>query len=140
MGMLERINSEIAKIESSGMTVLYACESGSRAWGFESRDSDYDVRFIYAHPEDFYLSVFDSKDTMNFPVDDLLDLDGWDVKKALSLFSNNNMSIFEWINSPIVYHERFDFCQKMRALQSDVFVPAKSFWHYLGTAKSTWKK
>jgi uncharacterized protein len=140
MEILERIKNEIAKIEATGIEVLYACESGSRAWGFESMDSDFDVRFIYAQPQEKYLSVFDFKDTMSFPIDDLLDLDGWDLKKSLRLFSGNNMSVFEWVNSPIVYHERQDFRQELKPLEDLVFSPTKAVGHYLGTAKSTWNK
>ena len=117
--MLERIKEEIYKIESTGIKVLYACESGSRAWGFESKDSDFDVRFIYALPREKYLTVYDFKDTMDFPIDDLLDLNGWDIKKALRLFSGNNMSVYEWLNSPIVYHERDGFAEEIRKVQQD---------------------
>ena len=138
--MLERIKEEIYKIESTGIKVLYACESGSRAWGFESKDSDFDVRFIYALPREKYLTVYDFKDTMDFPIDDLLDLNGWDIKKALRLFSGNNMSVYEWLNSPIVYHERDGFAEEIRKVQQDFFNPSRAIGHYLGTAKSTWNK
>lgn len=138
--MLQRIEEEIAKIESTGIKVLYACESGSRAWGFESKDSDYDVRFIYALPREKYLTVYDCKDTMDFPIDDLLDLNGWDIKKTLRLFSGNNMTAFEWINSPIVYHDKTGFAKAVREIQQDFFNPHKAIGHYLGTARSTWNK
>lgn len=138
--MLERIKEEIKKIESTGIKVLYACESGSRAWGFESKDSDYDVRFIYSLPREKYLTVYDFKDTMDFPIDDLLDLNGWDIKKALRLFSGNNMSVFEWLNSPIIYHGKEGFAEEIRKIQPDFFNTSKAVGHYLGTARSTWNK
>ncbi|MCM8535855.1 MAG: nucleotidyltransferase domain-containing protein [Lentisphaeraceae bacterium] len=138
--MTERIQLEIQKLEAEGFKVLYTCESGSRAWGFESKDSDFDVRFIYAQPQESYLTVFDFKDTKDYPIDDLLDLNGWDLKKALRLLSNNNMSIAEWINSPIVYYEKEEFSKTLKELQEKVFCPSKALGHYLGTARSTWSK
>lgn len=72
------------------MRILYACESGSRAWGFPSKDSDYDVRFIYVRPVDWYLSIFDKRDVIEYPISDMLDINGWDLKKALNLFRKSN--------------------------------------------------
>lgn len=81
--------------EKERIKILYAVESGSRGWGFESKDSDYDVRFIYAHPPDSYLSINGKKDNIEHPVSTLLDVSGWDIKKALKLFKNSNPPLYE---------------------------------------------
>jgi uncharacterized protein len=84
--MRETIISELIEIEKKyQVKILMATESGSRAWGFPSTDSDFDVRFIYVHEKDWYLSVFEEKDTIDIPVDEVLDINGWDIKKALQI-------------------------------------------------------
>lgn len=89
-----------------GVTILYAAESGSRAWGFASPDSDYDVRFIYAHERDWYTSLHEARDVIERPLDDkLVDLVGWDVRKALRLLLKSNPPLYEWLVSPIVYRD-----------------------------------
>ncbi|MEJ7666585.1 MAG: nucleotidyltransferase domain-containing protein [Hymenobacter sp.] len=104
--MITRISAALATLEAEhGIRILYACESGSRAWGFPSPDSDYDVRFIYCHPPDWYLTLDEGPDTLNFPVDDELDLAGWELRKALRLLRGSNAALFEWLQSPVVYHE-----------------------------------
>jgi predicted nucleotidyltransferase len=81
--------------EEEGVRIIYACESGSRAWRFASEDSDYDVRFIYIRPLDWYLSVDDRKDIIEVPIDDNLDINGWDLRKSLSLIRKSNSVILE---------------------------------------------
>ena len=81
--MHDRIDAALTQIETDHQVrILYACESGSRAWGFASTDSDYDVRFIYVHPRDGYLSVFQGRDVIELPIDNVLDINGWDLRKA----------------------------------------------------------
>ncbi len=108
----ESIRKEIlhrlqAAEQEHGVRILYACESGSRAWGFASPDSDYDVRFIYARPTDWYLSfdVESRRDVIEYPIVDEIDLSGWDIRKALYLFSRTNGALLEWLVSPIRYVE-----------------------------------
>ena len=112
--------------------ILYAVESGSRAWGFPSPDSDYDVRFIYCRPRDHYLSIdLDRKpDVIEYPVDDDLDMSGWDVRKALQLFEKSNPALVEWLSSPIRYEERGAFAAKARRLLPDIYRPASGVHHY----------
>jgi len=84
--MRETIMKELRTIEVDGnLRILFAIESGSRAWGFPSPDSDYDVRFIYARPIDWYLTIAPGRDVHELPIDDVLDINGWDIKKALGL-------------------------------------------------------
>lgn len=121
--------------------MLYACESGSRGWGFASPNSDWDVRFIYVHTKDWYLSIDESKDMLDFAIDaNELDLTGWELRKTLRLFRGSNASPFEWLQSPIVYLDPYDFKSKLWNLTSDYFKPRSAAFHYLGLAKSSSKK
>ena len=90
--------------EKENIKVLHAVESGSRAWGFASPDSDYDVRFIYLRNKNFYLSLRENKDFIDWELNEVLDINGWDLKKALKHFHKSNATLFEWSNSPIVYY------------------------------------
>lgn len=102
----ERIIAEINVIErANDVRVLYACESGSRGWGFASPDSDYDVRFLYVHPLDWYLRVEPQRDVIEKPISDELDVSGWELRKALQLLHRSNPTLLEWLNSPVVYRE-----------------------------------
>ena len=119
---------------------LHAIESGSRAWGFASPDSDYDVRLIYRHEPDWYLRLYTGKDTFEFIQNDLFnvpfDIGGWDVRKALQLLYKSNAVIFEWLNSPIVYYSDDKFLQAVKAVQNDFFDPKAIYYHYQGMAKN----
>ena len=119
---------------------LHAIESGSRAWGFFSADSDYDVRLIYYHPIQWYLSVFENKDTFEFIDDELFevpfDIGGWELRKALGLIYKSNAVIFEWLNSPIVYQGQSDAVATLRELSHAYFNPNAVFHHYRGMAKT----
>ena len=131
--MLTRIQTALHQLEAAhGIRILYACESGSRAWGFPSPDSDYDVRFIYCHAPAWYLALDEGPDTLNFPVDDELDLAGWELRKALRLLRGSNASVFEWLQSPVVYHEALDFRARLAPLLPAAFNLKAGLHHYLG--------
>jgi predicted nucleotidyltransferase len=127
--------------------VLYACESGSRAWGFPSQDSDYDVRFIYIHPKNWYLSIdrgrdvleIPETDSLSMPVDELLDVSGWELTKALRLFRKSNPGLLEWLRSSIVYYEEFSTVERLRAMELDVFSAKACLFHYLNMAKDNFR-
>jgi len=114
--------------------VLFAGESGSRAWGFPSPDSDYDVRFFYVHPLEWYLRLDDPKDTLEWFADGDLDYAGWDLRKALRLFATCNPSMNEQLGSPIVYESNGEFAKRIQELIPLYFKPIKAVYHYLGTA------
>lgn len=126
--------------ETRQFTCLHAIESGSRAWGFASPDSDYDVRLLYCQTPDQYLSLFDGKDTFEFIQNDLLavpfDIGGWDIKKSLQLLYKSNAVIFEWLHSPIVYEQQTDMMTELQALSIDYFQPITVFHHYRGMANN----
>jgi uncharacterized protein len=119
--------------------ILYACESGSRAWGFASPDSDYDVRFIYAHRMDYYFSIDDQRDVIELPINDVLDINGWELRKALRLFRKSNGPLYEWLQSPIIYAEDPTFVREMKALMSDNFSARAAMHHYLSMARGVFE-
>jgi len=140
MEIRQKILSELRKIEKEeNVLIFYACESGSRGWGFESVDSDYDVRFFYLHRLDWYLSIQKRRDVIERPISDDLDISGWDIRKMLQLFHKSNASLLEKLQSPIVYIERFDITDKIRTLIPDFFSPDICMYHYLNLANSTYK-
>lgn len=140
--MKNLITTRLKELETTyNITILYACESGSRAWGFASPNSDWDVRFIYVHSNDWYLSIDEKKDMMDFAIDENeLDLSGWELRKTLRLFKGSNASPFEWLQSPIVYLDNYNFREKLWNLTPYYFKPRSTAFHYLGLAKNSAKK
>ncbi|HEY9133122.1 MAG TPA: nucleotidyltransferase domain-containing protein [Dyella sp.] len=137
--MMEAIQAAIDTVEHEcGVRVLYAAESGSRAWGFASPDSDYDVRFVYAHPRDWYVSVFEQRDVIERMLPGDLDVSGWDLRKALRLSSKCNLAFNEWFGSPIVYRQDEAFAADIRAVNEACFQPARALYHYLSMARGTY--
>lgn len=134
--MRNKIIMKLHDIEKEhDVKILYAVESGSRAWGFESADSDYDIRFIYVHPKNWYISIEDKRDVIEYPVENLLDFSGWDINKALKLYRKSNPPLYEWLISPIVYLEIGDFAQKLKNLIPQFYSPISSIYHYLHMAQ-----
>lgn len=129
---------DVAREEA--VTVLYACESGSRAWGFESQDSDYDVRFIYLRPTAWYLTIQPKRDVIEKPISDDLDIAGWDLPKALELLRKSNPPLLEWLQSPIVYAERSSLRRRLRALMAEYYSPISCMYHYLHMAENNYRK
>ena len=121
--------------------VLLAVESGSRAWGFASPNSDFDARFIYVHRRDWYLSVSleEQRDVIEYPIVDDIDLNGWDLRKALRLYSKSNPAFVEWIQSPIVYAEHGGFAEGARAMLADAYSCEHGIYHYRSMAKTNYR-
>lgn len=124
---------------AQGVRVLLAVESGSRAWGFASKDSDYDVRFIYAHPADWYVSVETKRDVIETTFDGDIDAAGWDVRKALGLLRKSNPPLLEWLRSPIIYEEDTAFTDALRGLADIYYSPDRCFQHYLHMAEGNFR-
>ena len=124
------------------VVVLLAVESGSRAWGFPSMDSDFDVRFVYVHNPEWYLSIDleDSRDVIERPLRDKIDLSGWDIRKTLKLFRKSNPPLLEWLQCPIIYRERFAFAARLRALLPAFFSPQASLFHYFHMAQGNFRE
>ena len=131
------INEKLDAIERvEGVRILHAVESGSRAWGFASPDSDYDVRFVYARRKEDYLRLDEPRDVIEWQLDEVLDINGWDLKKALRQFAKGNATLFEWSGSPIVYRTTEDWT-KIREVSMQYFSEKAAVYHYYGTANST---
>lgn len=138
--MRNTILSKLSEIEErENIRILHCIESGSRAWGFASPDSDYDVRFIYIRPKEFYLRLDKTRDVIEWQLDDTLDINGWDVQKALTLLHNSNPTLFEWNSSPIVYRTTEEW-QKIAAVINRYFVAKSGLYLYLSTAKSNYRE
>ncbi len=125
------VESRMTAIEAEdGVRVLLAIESGSRAWGFPSPDSDYDIRFLYVRPRDWYLQLRPGRDVIERPIVDEIDLNGWDVRKALTLLLKSNAVVSEWIESPIRYRPDDPFVAKLAALADELLNPRALAHHY----------
>lgn len=134
--MKEIIRKKLHQIEKEyQIKILYSCESGSRAWGFPSPDSDYDVRFIYKRSFDEYLTIQSKKDHLSFPINDELDIYGWDISKVLQLITRSNTTPFEWLQSPVVYKENERLKKELWHLCQSYFCPRSNIHHYLGVAR-----
>ena len=134
--ILNKLN-EIEKTEN--IRILLAVESGSRAWGFASPDSDYDVRFIYVRPRDAYLRLEKHRDVIELPIEGELDVNGWDLDKTLRLLHGSNPTLFEWFSSPIVYRETA-FADEFRAVMQKYFLSKRGLSHYLSMASRNYRE
>lgn len=137
--MEKHIQEKLKEIEKEkSVKILYACETGSRAWGFPSPDSDYDVRMIYMHEPEWYLTLSDKKDTIEMMLDDgELDITGWDFKKCLKLLWKSNGALLERIQSPIVYHNTGGLTEMFKHYADKCFAPIAAMHHYSGMAKNS---
>ena len=168
--MRAQVMTHLRAIEAQhNVTILFACESGSRGWGFASPDSDYDVRFIYVNRLPWYLTVAPGRDVIELPISDPgaapgrpkpasapsggsedtpvpsvgatpLDINGWDLRKALGLLRESNPTLLEWLRSPIVYREEAEVMARFRALAEQVFSNAKGWHHYASMAKKNFRE
>ena len=137
---METIKQTLQAIEAThNVKILYACETGSRAWGFPSPDSDYDVRFIYRHEHDWYLSLSEQKDTIEF-MDGDLDITGWDLRKCLKLLKKSNVPLIERFQSPIIYYADEGFQRQFMALIEAYYSPVASFYHHYSLAVKFWEE
>lgn len=139
--MRDAILAKLEQLESDeGVRILFAIESGSRAWGFPSPDSDYDARFVYARPVDWYLSIHPGRDVIELPIEGDLDINGWDIKKALGLLLKPNPVLLEWLSSPIRYRWNAAVCSKLIAFSERVSHGPACTHHYLNLGESLFKE
>lgn len=137
--MKELIQEKLREIEQrEECRILLAVESGSRAWGFASPDSDYDVRFIYVRPEKVYLRLDRTRDVIEVPINDELDINGWDIDKTLRLLHKSNPTVFEWFSSPIIYQSSA-FADQFRPIMQKYFSSKAGLWHYLHMAEGNYR-
>jgi len=139
--MRAQIMEALRDIETKhDVSVLFACESGSRGWGFASPDSDYDVRFIYVNRLPWYLTVMPHRDVIEVPISGDLDINGWDLRKALGLMRESNPTLLEWLRSPVVYRDDATAMPRFRELSEAVFSNARGWHHYSSMAKKNFRE
>jgi uncharacterized protein len=137
---MEKIQDLLCGIaQQRNVKILYACETGSRAWGFASPDSDYDIRFIYQHDIDWYLSLSNHKDTIEV-MDGDWDITGWDLRKSLLLLNKSNAALIERFQSPIEYYTDENFKKGFLELIKHFYSPTAVFFHHYSLAKTFWEE
>lgn len=133
------IDRQLADLErTEGVRLLWAIESGSRAWGFPSPDSDYDCRFLYLRSAADYLGPWQPRDVLELPPDPVFDVNGWDLVKAVRLLVKGNATVGEWLRSPIVYRGDETFRNALLALADEVFRLDRARAHYLHIGRLQW--
>lgn len=136
-----QILSELSRIETRHhVDLLFAVESGSRAWGFPSPDSDYDVRFVYAHRQEWYLSLTPERDVIEVPIPGDLDINGWDIRKALNLLLKPNPVLLEWLSSPVRYLWQEDICGELTSLAKEIGHSTACRHHYLNLGAEQYRR
>lgn len=130
--IVAEIRRRLEGVRGQGLRIGFAIESGSRAWGFPSPDSDYDCRFVYVRPVTDHLRLGAIRDVIEFPIVGLVDTGGWDLRKALQLALSGNAVIVEWLKSPLVYEEEPGFRARMTALLEEIMEPPRVARHYFG--------
>ncbi|MDD2743331.1 MAG: nucleotidyltransferase domain-containing protein [Rhodocyclaceae bacterium] len=136
-----QITANLKAIESRHeVTILFACESGSRGWGFSSPDSDYDVRFIYVHRLPWYLQVSTPRAVIEEPITGDLDINGWELRKALGLLKKGNATLIEWLDSPIIYQADEAFLSRLREAARQTHRAERSFHHYAHMARKNYRE
>ena len=141
MQIIDEIKDKLIQIEADHeVRILWAIESGSRSWGFESPDSDYDVRFIYANKPDWYMTIEEGRDVIELPVNEVLDISGWDLRKTFRLFKKSNPVLMEWLVSPFIYMQHGRFRDDILALAEDCFSQRACSYHYLRMAENNYRR
>ncbi len=140
LSITDQILAKLSSLEAThACQIIFAAESGSRAWGFPSETSDYDVRCIYVHPREKYLGILPLRDTIEWELNEVYDIKGWDLRKTLLLALRSNISVFEWADSPIVYRTS-PWLEEFRAVTRRLMQPVRLASRYLGMADSSYKR
>lgn len=138
--VLQTVQAELDRVEiDHNAEILFAVESGSRAWGFASPDSDYDVRFVYKRSAREYVRLNAPRDVIELPIAGDLDINGWDIVKALAQFRKSNPTLLEWLHSPIVYRSNGDLMARLQTLALAHFSPRRMTYHYVSMAKQNYR-
>jgi predicted nucleotidyltransferase len=139
MKMENKIIAYLKQLEKDkNIQVLLACETGSRAWGFPSTDSDYDVRIIYINDLKWYVGLAEDKDSIELFLENKdIDISGWDIRKTLRLLTKSNPPLLERLQSPIIYTVNDDFLSDMLTLARQFYSRIATIHHYLSMARKT---
>jgi predicted nucleotidyltransferase len=129
--VVDTIKTRLIQIEADNkVSIPLAVESGSRAWGFPSPDSDYDCRFIYVPRIDDALGLFVRRDVIETPLTPVFDVNGWELRKAIKLMLKGNAVVLEWLKSPMLYRRNESFALQMMDLAEAVFQRGAIANHY----------
>jgi hypothetical protein len=123
-----------AVADDNDVRIPWAIESGSRAWGFPSPDSDYDCRFLFVRPRDDYVSLWPARDVIETPLDKTFDVNGWDLAKTIRLIAKGNATAIEWLRSPIIYTGDGEFRDGLLSLADAIAERSAIGRHYLHVA------
>lgn len=138
--MRDNILARLKQIEiDNNVRIIFAIESGSRAWGFPSPDSDYDARFVYARRVEDYLTLNPVRDVIELPIEGDYDINGWDIKKALNLLLKPNPVLLEWLSSPIRYMWNDEQCEQLISFSKKLSHGPASLHHYINLGKNIWR-
>ncbi|HUO91955.1 MAG TPA: nucleotidyltransferase domain-containing protein [Rhizomicrobium sp.] len=130
--IVAKIEQRLARLRAEhNVRIPLAIESGSRAWGFPSPDSDYDCRFVFVRRQRDYLSLWRQRDVIETPLDKVFDVNGWDLAKALKLLLKGNAVVIEWLMSPIRYETDDAFRDEFLRVAKAVADRALIGRHYL---------
>jgi uncharacterized protein len=124
-------------IASESISIPLAVESGSRAWGFPSPDSDYDCRFVYVRRKQDYAALFQKRDVIELPLTPIFDVNGWDLQKAVKLMLKGNAVVLEWLQSPLHYRKDSQFCAALLELAKKIVDRSAILDHYLHLLEGT---
>lgn len=142
--MNERIIEVLKRIELDyEVKILFACDAGSRALGFADQESDYDIRYIYVHKLEWYLSIDQKKDVLEVPKHDALsievhpqlDMSGWELTKTLRLYRKSNPSLIEWFQSKEIYLQEYSTIDRMKAILGEIFSAKPFIIHHINIVK-----
>jgi predicted nucleotidyltransferase len=126
--------------EKYEVKIPLSIESGSRGWGFAATNADYDCRFLYVHKRDWYLSVCDKKDFIEYAADEVYDIKGYDISRALKYIMNSQATIYEWLSSNVIYIRDEKITNKLQNLAAEFFNPISISYHYLNLARKMFKE
>jgi uncharacterized protein len=139
--MKDKILDTLSQIEKThSVKILYACELGSRAWGYHNKNSDYDIRFIYIHHPHWYITLDPQRDFIELPISERLDVTGWDLQKCLKSYRKSNPTTLELIKSKVSYFQAYSTIEKLRFHAQEVFSAKACLYHYLHMAEKNYRK
>lgn len=146
--MKQKITALLQNLEKEhNIKILFAVENGSRAWGMNSKDSDYDVRFVFYRPLNEYITFNKKEDVITIAFDEnlqlhktqgsLIDMCGFDIFKYLKLLASSNPTTIEWLNSPIIHLG--DNNIELKSYMGSNFSQEKLFHHYFSLFQNNYK-
>ena len=143
---IKKILKDIEK--EMNVKIVFAVESGSRAWGMESENSDYDVRFVYARSPEEYVAIDSPSDVISrhFSKDGIrmgaegcfIDIQGFDIMKFCRMLWSSNPTCIEWLRSNIIYYGEQN--KVFKNFVENQFKPISLYYHYKSMCRQNYLK